>query len=485
MGMISSIHHKIFIFLAVCLLPFLSACSGLLAPAVTPTPQGQLPVGSDLREIYQSLGGEPVLGPAISQPFNKDGVLCQFTTNVKMCYNPAGRNEADRQFLAPIGLQFSFQNYTSQQPGPYRVYEGFSEVYLKKFFGLRFVGQPLTGVHFNGEKGRLEQYFEKMGFYTLINDPQHAVRLLAYGSYTCGAQCSPSTAGSSGIIGWDKGIPVLNPASLARLGDYTLFGSPLSNPYIASDGNLEQVLERVVVYVPSDNPTTLRLRSMALVLNLPYSEPGPQRYGQKENMFFYFVKGDLGYHVPIVFDHFIASHGGKEISGKPLADPFEINLNGQKVARQCFENYCLDYTTSAPEAQKVALAPLGSQYIQAQKRGALEVFRFNTKMVELMTAEQKPQISSKDSQVIQIALRTRLGKQPIAEIESFVILGLPDGQKATYNLPPTDASGLAQLAIPPLSKAPNGSIIPYIVCLYAPGDEQICANESFLIWNTQ
>ena len=122
------------------------------ASAITPTPQGQLPVGSDLREIYQSLGGEPVLGPAISQPFNQAGTLCQYTTNVLMCYNPAGRNEADRQFLAPVGLKFNFQSYASQQPGPYGCTKAFSEVYLKKFFGLRYVGQPLTGVRFNSEK---------------------------------------------------------------------------------------------------------------------------------------------------------------------------------------------------------------------------------------------------------------------------------------------------------------------------------------------
>ena len=70
-----------------------------------------------------------------------------------------------------------------------------------QFFGLRFVGQPLTGVRFNAEKGRLEQYFEKMGFYTLTDDPQHTVRLLAYGSYACQEQCSPSPPGSA-IIGW-------------------------------------------------------------------------------------------------------------------------------------------------------------------------------------------------------------------------------------------------------------------------------------------
>ena len=134
--------------------------------------------------------------------------------------------------------------------------------------------------------------------------PNIRVHLLAYGSYVCREECSTTPCPDTSIIGWNKGIEVINPASLARLGNYTLFGSPLTNPYIAADGSLEQVLEKVVVYVPKDNPTTLRLRPLALALNLPYSEPGPQRYGTKENMVFYVVKGSLGYHVPVVFRPF-------------------------------------------------------------------------------------------------------------------------------------------------------------------------------------
>jgi hypothetical protein len=61
---------------------------------------------------------------------------------------------------------------------------------------------------------------------------------------------------------------------------------------------------------------------------------------------------------------------------------------------------------------------------------------------------------------------------------------MPDGKKITKNLPPTDKDGLAQVSIPPLSIKENGVIIPYIVCLNVPAQEQICKNESFLVWNT-
>jgi hypothetical protein len=484
MGMIKTIRQNFVILLVGIFLLSLSACSGFTYDTSSSTPQG-LPISSDLRDFYQSLGGEEELGPAISAPFNSNGIKCQFTTNVLMCYNAAAVSEADRSFLAPIGEKLNLKPLTANHTGTPEVYEGFADFYHNHFFGLRYVGKPLTGVRYDPESNRLEQYFEKMGFYILLDDPQPTVHLLAYGIYACADQC-PHVGLNNGVpqngIGWNKGVPVLNPGSLARLGDYALFGSPLTNPYIAPDGNLEQVLDKVVVYVPEDNPATVRLRTLAVILNLPYSDPAPQRFGLKDNMVFYPVDGDLGYHVPVIFDQFIATHGGSEISGKPLSDPYLVNVNGQSIARQCFEKYCLDYNND-PD-QQVKLVSLGQSYIDKQQRGDQQIFTFSRKSVDFTAVEEKPQISNQESQVIQIVLRTQKGQSPISDVESFVMLGLPDGKKLSYNLPPTDKDGLAQVTIPPLSIAENGIIIPYIVCLNVPSQDQICANESFLVWNT-
>lgn len=462
----------------------MSACSGGSYAAPSPTPVGQVPVSSEFRDLYQNLGGELDLGPAISIPFNQKGIVCQFTTQVLLCFNPAARSEADRLYLAPIGLRLNFPAFSPRQTGDIKIFEEFSETYHKKFFGERYVGKPLTGIRYNLDQRRLEQYFEKMGFFMSIDDPQHTVHLLAYGAYVCREECGQPAVGSA-IIGWNKGIEVLNPASLDRLGGYALFDVPLSTPYVGTDGNLEQVLKKVVIYVPADNPSTVRLRPLAVVLNLPYSDPGPQRFDQKENMVFYVVKGDLGYHVPIIFDQFIASHGGTEISGQPISDPYQIMVASQILGRQCYQNYCLDYNPAAPDEQHIQLASLGQLYLTTQKHEAKEIFRFSCETVELTTAEQKPQISNQESQIIQVLLRTRPGHQPIADIESFVTLGLPDGTKLSYDLPLTDSSGLTQVSISPLLKTANGTIIPYIVCLNVPGDEHICKFESFLVWNYQ
>ncbi len=475
--------HFLFLLTILCL-PALAACSGVSYAAPLVTPVGQVPVSSEFRDLYQNLGGEPELGPAISNPLYQDGIVCQFTTQVLLCFNSAAHSAADRLYLAPLGLRLNFPAFSPRQTGDIKIYEGFSETYHKKFFGERYVGKPLTGVRYNPAHRRIEQYFEKMGLYMSIDDPQHAVHLLAYGVYVCREECS-YVALKSSIIGWDKGVEVLNPASVDRLGGYTLFGNPLTTPYKASDGNLEQILENAVIYVPADNPATVRLRPLGLPLDMSTSDPGPQHFGQKENMVFFVVKGDLGYHVPVYFDKFIASHGGMEISGHPVADPFQIVVAGQKLGRQCYQNYCLDYDPSAPSDQDVHLAALGQAYLISQKREAMEVFRFRQKTVELTAAEKKPQISNLEPQTIQMHLRTRAGHQPIADIESFVTLGLPDGTKLSYDLPPTDATGLAQVTIPALAKTANGTIIPYIVCLNVPSEEQICSFESFLIWNSQ
>jgi len=340
-------------------------------------------------------------------------------------------------------------------------------------------------VRYNPEKRRLEQYFEKMGFYLLVDDPQHEVHLMAYGIYTCQAECARTGVNDSAIVSWNKGVEVLNPLSLERMGGYSVFGNPLTNPYMAPDGNLEQVLEKVVVYVPADNPTTLRLRSLAAPLNLMYSDPGPQRFSLKDGMVFYSENGDLGYHIPIVFDQFIATHGGIEISGKPLTDPFPVTVNGGTIARQCFENYCLEYYPNAEPGHQLMLASLGPEFLTAQHHENQEVFKFTRQSVHLAVSELKPQITDQEPQEIQIVLQTSKGQAPIADIDSFVLLALPDGNKISYDLPATDQNGIAQVTLPPLAHQPNGAIIPYIVCLNVPGDEQICANESFLIWNVR
>ncbi len=98
------------IFILFASLFLLSSCSGL--SALTPTPaHSRYSIDVDLKEYYLSLGGEPVLGPVITGLItHEDGVKCQFTENVLICFNPLA-TYADRISLLPLGRSFHLKRF--------------------------------------------------------------------------------------------------------------------------------------------------------------------------------------------------------------------------------------------------------------------------------------------------------------------------------------------------------------------------------------
>jgi hypothetical protein len=347
---------------ALMLLITLAACSDSYDDA-TSTPQERYSIDTEFRDLYQSLGGEDMLGVAISSQLqNSDGTLCQYTLNVKMCYNPAGRTEVERHYLAPLGTTLKTIIPAQSASSPLQVYEAFTNTY-NKFSAVRPVGAPLTGPVYNSEKRRMEQYFDPLGFYIEIDDPQRTVHLMAYGVAACQQGCS-QTQIRDNFVGPAQNV---DPTSVARLGGYSLFGNPLDVPHLNEEGNYEQVLENVVIYVPTQDPTVIRLRPIAILLNQPKGVPGPERFGLKENMIFVKIQGELGYHIWIPFDQFAKQHGGSALAGRPLNDTVYVTINGQKVPQQCFENYCLYYDAAAPEAQRIKMVALGQQYLLLRK----------------------------------------------------------------------------------------------------------------------
>ena len=58
-----------------------------------------------------------------------------------------------------------------------------------KLGGEPTTGTLLTPVRYNLQEKRIEQYFENIGFYRQVNDPDDKVQLLAYGAYTCEEKC--------------------------------------------------------------------------------------------------------------------------------------------------------------------------------------------------------------------------------------------------------------------------------------------------------
>jgi len=158
---------------------------------------GGLAVDLLFLDFYESLGGADVLGIAISPKFNQDNIIYQYTTGALMTYD-ARFPLTQRYALAPIGIKMSLSEAPSDidLPGGHAVHPEFQSVY-EKIGELYFTGLPLTAGHYNPELGRIEQYFENVGFYHLDKDAPGEVHLLQYGAWLCAASCdyrSPKNA---------------------------------------------------------------------------------------------------------------------------------------------------------------------------------------------------------------------------------------------------------------------------------------------------
>lgn len=444
-------------------------------------------IAPSFREFYQTLGGEDLLGPAISESFQFDTSQCQYTVDALMCMNPSA-TDSSRFSLYPLGSTMNVREDPSSNPvqengrvvNGYSIYEEFTTLYDQ--LGQQYAGAPLTQVRLNYSQQRIEQFFENVGFYRRFSDPQGQVHLLAYGAYTCEEKCQYSPSVDALIIDTNKAVddqPFL--PTLGRMGGATVFGDPLTQPYIASDGYEEQVYANAVIYAPAGNTTSVKLRPLPLLLNLMHTEPGPKTYSSQDGVVFYPVEGELGYHVPLDFDRFIASHGGLEISGNPIAEVMEYSAG---VYRQCFENYCLDYTPSAAEDLRIQLAPLGREYLeQLQSQSTEQMFTISPDTVTLTVSEQFKRLSPDSPQKIDLHAIRSEDQQPLANIEADLDITLPDNSHYTDVFPATTSDGNSSLIVPAMTNIPNGSILTYRVCLKAATTQPVCNSGSYLIWN--
>ena len=316
------------------------------------------------REFYSVLGGETVLGPAISQRFSYEELACQYTINALMCQNPLSSG-ADRFLLYPLGRVYDLFDPDSAQAGyegdSYKIYEEFIPVY-DQLSGERYVGEALSGLLVNPDLNRVEQYFENVGFYSLLDDPQGSVKLLAYGAYACDNLCDFHPAREALPTG-SSGISIEQPFKvlLKRAGLTAVAGQPLSQPYLSTDGSLEQVYLNVVVFRPEDKPEKIFLRPIAEQLGIPVEEPLSRKDKRDNSTVFYETGKGKGFLVPSRVDQFIKRNGGRKFSGDPLSGSVEIEAG---IFQQCFTNYCLLYTPEMEKAEQVQIIPLGLQYWQ-------------------------------------------------------------------------------------------------------------------------
>jgi hypothetical protein len=446
-------------------------------------------VTPELREFYNVLGDESLLGPAISEKFAYQSFECQYTASALLCLNPMVNGEG-RFSLFPLGISLNLQEVPVNDPkasGPrvvngFTIYEEFVPLF-DQFSDQTYAGNPISEVHLNYAQQRIEQFFENIGFYRKFSDPPGTVKLLAYGVAGCVDKCSFKPITDSILL--NSGKSVSNASFLDGLGgvtDSSVFGSALTQPYTAEDGLQEQVYDKVVLFSPSGGTTNIKLRPISLTLKMLTTEPGPKVYGNENGMVFYAVKGDQGYHVPIIFDEFISTHGGTRISGNPIAEVIEYQPG---IYRQCFENYCLDYLSTSPQGQQVQLADLGKQYLD-QLQSSINLDQpemISPETVSLSVSAQYQQLSSTNPQKLDLQVLNRNDGQPMNGLESELSLSLPDGSQYLADLPATQNDGRASVIIPSMGNIPNGTILHFEICLKTATSTPVCVSGSYLIWN--
>lgn len=442
-------------------------------------------VDQTLQEFYNSLGGETVLGPAISKLMDDPSGQCQYTANVQLCVNPLIVGE-ERYSLSPLGVFLGLSeaaNSSSSSDGlqvnGFIVYEEFVPIY-EQFSQSDNVGNPISQVHINYAQQRIEQYFEKVGFYRSFNDASGEVRLLAFGAASCSKDCKFNPAEESRLIDLQQNTDYQSlMEGLNDIPDMEVFGNPLSEPFTVADGTLEQVFEGVVLY---QNPNgVVKPRPISILLEMLTTEPSEKIYGQDDGMVFYAVDGTLGYHVPVLFYEFISTHGGTTFSGDPIAEVIEYQPG---IFRQCFTNYCLDYTPEARKNKRITVAPLGQQYLQLELNETVPqpTEQPEPQEIILQVFEDSAKVSATETQTINIKVFDGSDDKPLSAIQSSIQLNLPRGKTWSSDLDPTNAEGESSITLPVMKNIPNGTILTYQVCLKNMVSGSVCVRGSYLVW---
>lgn len=468
----------------------LTACASTSSEEVTPSSGTTFEIAPAFREFHTTLGGEEVLGPAISQRFSFKEYECQYTVNALMCQNPVQSGD-NRFILYPLGKDLGIQtvagedkqNENSRVVNEFTIYEEFVPLF-DQLSGVWYAGNPITQVKINNSQQRIEQYFENVGFYRMFDDPPGTVKLLAYGAYACEELCNYSPMREAMLV--DPVETIFDQPFQSRLKEMDsdkVFGEPLTQPYTAGDGALEQVYTNAVLYSPPDKPNKVSLRPIAEQLGMPVDDPGPQRHNNDKSIVFYPLDNGLGYHVPAAVDEFIAKHGGRKLSGDPLSESSEVEPG---IFRQCFANFCSLYQPSAVEGKQVTLVALGLRYLEVMpaSNAPADPAAFSSGTVTVILEEEFQQLPEGKNQRIDIQLVKKEDQSPLAGIESTLDILLPDGTHYTSEIDATKEDGRTSVVVPEMKSIPNGSLLTYRVCLKTGSTSPVCAKGSYLVWNT-
>lgn len=450
----------------------LVACA---APRAEPSAMAASPyvIEPVFEEFYRFLGGSARAGLPISPGLVEGNIQKQYIEAGLMVYNPA-LAPSEQFSLAPLGQQLGVWDAPLPDTNlpdalfvdGYIIYKGFEDLY-RQLGGQRYVGKPLTGMRFLQDQGRVEQYFENLGFYLNVNEPEAEVRLIDYGSQVCGQGCGVPASSPAAVVQSQLAYGEPFTSAAAALGEGVL-GQRLAGPYQLADGSIEVIYQNMVLYVHPQQPGAVLPRPVTALLGI-LPEPRTTRL-ENANLTFFSLEGDFGYNVPLVFNEYIIQRGGYELFGAPIAE-LQPTDGG---ASQCFVNACLRYQGGA-----VNLLPLGLEYrtkfydqTSPQVQAAFEQIRIDV-------WEARAQVSSTEGQTIYASLHAN--GQLLQGLQPYLELTPPSGSPQRYTFPPTDANGQTQLSVPPVP-GQNWELVVYKVCLEGLHEATRCTTDSYRIW---
>lgn len=529
-----------------CNFPLIRLGKTLETPQVPGSLGKTYPVAPIFMKFYNSLGGEKLLGPAISPLIESGQIQSQFVEAALLTYDPSGRNGGEFS-LAPLGVMLGISEPPIEKPDSkdslyingHFIYPEFLQ-FFEQLGGIDVVGRPLTEAHHNPERNRIEQYFENLGLYRFTFDPPGTVRLLAYGAYVCDFACnySPSSASIPSIQGL---LPQPFSQEAARLG-IGVTGLTLAGPHLATDGKLEVIFENVVMVLENERRrSAYELTFQIWLPEILSGRPG-NPFGFAHRSWLPFVI-DLGTNleessqdevIELLFGPIIVKSAPKlkpYVSLRPIARMIGIipdtpvekgdyplmvfyEIRGGKgyhvpnLFAQFFTRYGGFRFSGSPITEPFLLE--GGIFRQCFENLCLD---FNVqgqtphlKLASLGEVYQRIYSSQKAAAVhhtsrdglelsvlelrpymspdLQMEIQVEIKKdgKPFSQQRPYIILTLPDNVQQRLQFQPTDQNGITTLQLPQIP-APNATIIPYKLCLEFPGIEQVCVEDHFLIFS--
>ncbi len=162
----------------------LAGCALGNAGSLSTTSAGTFPVDPQLKSFYAKGGGLDIFGPAISEVTIQEYIRCQLMENARICVN-TNQSGTGKFSLSPLGRQLGIPINSGVESSA--IFPDF--VPLIAQLGEENVGPALDKVRYNYQESRVEQYFEKVGFYHGMDEPAGTVHLLPYGDFVCGSAC--------------------------------------------------------------------------------------------------------------------------------------------------------------------------------------------------------------------------------------------------------------------------------------------------------